>query len=150
MQQAQNRKLPPFGSIWWLLDSKIQDNWNRKHGFGFCPRPGLHARHPTLVIANNPRAGAAEKVPTLFGQSEPQRGAFVVRGIASGYPSNYATHFHDALFPLDPKIYTSVDPRSGQRVAEVDTYCTELDASEKAKLQDWLRARVRRPRRWHN
>ena len=42
-------------------------------------------------------------------------------------PSNYPTHFFDALILWTPG-FLSIDPRSRQPVAATDAFCTKLDA----------------------
>lgn len=132
-----NRRQLSFGSIWWLLDEVIKNQWRLE---AFVPRP--EGRHPTLVTAQGTRAGAAELIPLLFGRSETHPDAFIVCEISESRSSTYQTHFFDALWPMSAAYLMKTDPATRQPVACQNTFCPGLNAGEQAALRKWMSERA--------
>lgn len=137
-------KLVPFGSVWWILDSVLEINWKRRDWF----HGRSSGRHPVLIVAQNYRVGAAERIPTLFGRSKEHIDAFVVCGLTPSRSSREPTYFFDALLPLAPPIFISNDPVSGQPFASQNASRPKLSTDDEGRLREWLRAHVRRRRKW--
>lgn len=133
-------KFVPFGSVWWILDAILALNWKRQSCFQGRP----FGRHPVLIIAQNYRFGAAERIPTLFGGSKKwNAAAFCVYGLTPDRTRRDPTYFFDALLPLAPPIFTSNDPVSGKPIASRNVFRPILNPNEEQRLRDWLRLRVK-------
>lgn len=144
MSLVSNYDCFPFGSLWYLPDSKLAANWKLRRPF---VRQQNRTRHPAMSILEYQDAGAAELVPVLFGHSGNAPWAFVVTGLSHDRPQNHVTSFFDALHPLPYSTFTTVDSMLGRIPAERNRHRPSLSEHDKSRLRRWLAARGRGGRR---